>query len=172
MSLFDQVLGALENPEQQANPDQLSGILTTADQVGSSYGADSGTTQSVLSLVGNYVKSALLQKQMTGGQWEAQAIVNRFSGTTADPQAVQTLLPPNVQEQLIDEASQRTGLNPTIIQSMLPVLIPLVLNFLRSGNTHSAQAGNPVLDSFLNPNDNEGIGDAIGFIGRFFNQRG
>jgi hypothetical protein len=44
-----------------------------------------------------------------------------------------------------------------MIQSMLPMLVPLVLKFLQTGNnTQGGQGGNPVLNTFL---DADGDGD-------------
>jgi len=50
----------------------------------------SSTVQSVLSIVGNYVRTALQQKRSTDGNQEAQAVVNQYSGTYPNPKAFTT----------------------------------------------------------------------------------
>lgn len=173
MGFFDQILNAVNDPNQQASPDQLSGILNTVQQLSGSQGTDPGTTQTALSLVGSYVRSALQQKQQTEGAAQAQAAVNQYAGTGFNPQAVQAILGPVMQQQLVQDLIQRTGLSPDTVQSMLPVLVPVVLNLLQSGNnTQNPQAGNPVLNAFLD-SDRDGdvdLGDALGVASRFLTQ--
>jgi hypothetical protein len=55
---------------------------------------------------------------------------------------------------------------------MLPILVPLVLKFLQTGNNaQNPQGSNPVLNTFLDA-DNDGdvdIADAMRMAGRYFN---
>jgi hypothetical protein len=174
MSLFDQILSAVSNPQQQASPDQLGNILGVAQQLSSAQGIDPSMTQTVLSMVGGYVRSSLQEKQSTMGNNQVQSLVNQFSGLGSDPQSVQAIFSPNQQQQVTQDVAQRTGLNAGTIQAMLPVLIPIVLNLLQSGaNTQNAQAGNPVLNAFLDSNQdgNLDVGDVMGLAGKFFGQR-
>lgn len=170
MALFDEILNAVGNPELQANPDQLSGILGTVQQLSSNHGTDPGTTQTLVSVVGNYLRSSL----QAAGPDQAQALVNQYGGTAPNQQAVEALLGSGMQQQLVQDLIQRTGLNPQTVQSMLPVLIPLALNLLQSGNnTQNPQAGNPVLNSFLD-GDRDGdvdLGDVMSVAGRFLGGR-
>jgi Bacterial protein of unknown function (DUF937) len=175
MSLFDQILSAVSDPQQQASPDQLGGILGMAQQLSNTYNVDPTTTQTVLSMVGGYVRSALQEKQSTLGGDQVQSLVNQFGGLGANPNAVQALFSQGQQQQVAHDVSQRTGLNAGTIQAMLPVLIPIVLNLLQSGrNTQNSQAGNPVLSAFLDANQdgNVDLGDVMGMAGRFLSQRG
>ena len=59
-----------------------------------------------------------------------------------------------MQQQVAEMVAQRTGLNIENILQMLPTVVPLVLNFLKSGNIQAG--GNPVLSAFL---DADGDGD-------------
>ncbi len=158
MGLFDQILGAVANPNQQGSLGQIGGIISAVDQLSNRTGADSSTIQSMLGVVGNYVRSSLQQQQATGGNEQAQALVNQYSGTSENPQAVNSLFSPAMQQQVADAAAQRTGLDAGTIQQLLPLAVPLVLNFLQSGaNAQNPQGGgNSVLNSFL---DADGDGD-------------
>jgi hypothetical protein len=170
MALFDEILSAVGNPQQQANPDQLSNILSTVQELSNNNGTDPGTTQTLVSVVGNYVRSSLQQ----AGPEQAQAMVNQYSGTTPNQQAVEALLGVGMQQQLVQDLIQRTGLNQQTIQSMLPILIPLALNLLQSGNnTQNPQAGNPVLNAFLDNNHDGSVdlGDVMNVAGRFLGGR-
>jgi hypothetical protein len=177
MGLFDQILSAVANPNQQASPDQLSSILGVAQQMAGSQGMDSGATQAIMSVLGGHVRSAL-QNQSSQGGADPSSLVNQFAGLASNPAAVQALFSMAQQNQVVNDISQRTGLNAGAIQSMLPVLVPLALQFLQSG-AHTQQAaaqsggGNPVLNAFLD-GDRDGdvdMGDALRLAGQFLSQR-
>lgn len=171
MGLFDQILSAVANPNQQANLGQLASIVSTVNQLSQRTGADSSTIQSVLSIVGNQVRSALQQKQATEGNTAVQTLVNRFAGTSANPQAVSSIFSPQAQQQVAEFAAQRTGLNAATIEQILPLIVPVVLNFLQTGaNVQNPQTGdNSVLNSFLDANGdgNVDIADAIQLASRY-----
>ncbi|OKH29210.1 DUF937 domain-containing protein [Chroogloeocystis siderophila] len=180
MGLFDQILGAINNPSQQASSGQLVNILNTVQQLSNSYHTNPSTMQSLMSIVGNYVRSGLQQKRSRDGYDQTQAFVNQYSGASPNPQAVSGLFSQSQIQQLAQFAAQRTGLNPNMIVQMLPILVPVVLNLLQSGsrvqnapvaNTQTNNR-NTVLDTFLDANgDGEvDIADAIQLAGRYLGQ--
>jgi len=174
MGLFDEILNAVNNPSQQGNEAQLSGILDAVQQLNSNMGTSPDTTQSLVSGLGGYVRSALQEKQATEGTGSVQSILDQFAGTGANPQALGALFSPSQQEQVVQGLSQRTGVNAQTIAALLPVLIPIVLNLLQTGrNTQNPQAGNNVLGTFLD-GDRDGdvdITDVLGMAGRYLNSR-
>ncbi|MBW4615273.1 MAG: DUF937 domain-containing protein [Desmonostoc vinosum HA7617-LM4] len=174
MGIFDQILGAVANPNQQGSLGQLGSIVNTVNQLSNSTGTDPSTIQSVLGVVGNYVRASLRDKQATNGNEEAQAVVNQFAGTSPNPEAVNSLFSPDIQQQVAQTAAQRTGLDAGVIQQILPLAVPIVLNFLQSGaSAENLQAGgNPVLSSFLDA-DGDGdvdIADAMQMASRYVGQ--
>ncbi|NJK66621.1 MAG: DUF937 domain-containing protein [Microcoleus sp. CSU_2_2] len=176
MGLFDQILSAIDNPDQQASPNQLGGILGAVEQLSGNQGVDAGTTQLAMSVLGGYVRSALQDVRSNSGDAQAQEVVNQFSGTNPNSQAVQSLFGGNQLTQIVQDIAQRTGLNNDTVQAMIPVLVPLVLNLLQTGSNaqNPTQGGNPVLSAFLDA-DGDGdvdITDTISMASRFLNQRG
>jgi hypothetical protein len=174
MGLFDQIVSAIDNPNQQANPDQLDGIVNVMRQLSQTSGSNPAVMQSVLSIVGNHVRSALQEKQAVAGPGQAQAIVNQYGGTNPNPQAVQSLFTQGQQQQVTQEAAQQTGLNAQTIQTMLPILVPIILSLLNSGtNTQNPQNLNPVLSSFLDSDRNGSVdvGDVINIASQFLGNR-
>ena len=173
MSLFDQILGAIDNPSQQASPGQLGEILSTVQQLSNHANTDPSTIQSVLSVVGSYARSALQQKRASEGEQQTQEFVNQFGGTQPSTQAVQMLFSTPQIQQMLQEVEGRTGLSSGTVQAMLPMLLPLVLKFLQTGSSTSpSQGSNPVLNTFLDA-DGDGdvdIADALGMAGRYFGQ--
>lgn len=156
MSLFEQIINAIDSPTQQGNSNELGDMLSTVQQLSSNTNTDPSTMQSVLSMVGNYTRSALQQKRDDDGNEQTQQFVNQFGGTNPSNQAVEMLFGASGMQQIVQTIAQRTGLDAGMIQMMLPVLVPLVLKFLQTGNTQSSQGSNPVLNTFL---DADGDGD-------------
>ena len=173
MGLLDQLMGAVANPNQQANPDQLSAIFNTVQQMSGNYGVESNATQAVLSALGGHVKTALQQQQQTVGTEGVAAIVNQVSGTHPNAGALDALFGGN-QQQVVQSVSQQSGVNASTIQAMLPALIPLVMSVLQSGAMNQGGAtgaggGNPILNAFLD-GDRDGdtdLGDLMSMAGRF-----
>lgn len=167
MSLFNQILGAMDNPNLQANPNQISSILNTVQQMSNTAGTNPTMVESALSIVGNHVRSSLAN----AGPQQAQTIVNQYGGTTPNPQAVNALFAPNQIMAIVQAITQGTGLNANLVQQMLPLLVPLVLNLLKTGNPNqnTGQASNPVLNAFLDTNGDGTIdaGDFMQLAGRF-----
>ena len=191
MGLFDQVVNAIADPSKQASTGQLGGILNAVGQLASNQQADSSSTQQVMSVVGGLLRSSLQERRAADGEDAVQNLVQQFSGTSANSEAVNALLTPDQQTTAVEQASQATGLNASAIQSMLPTVVPLILNLLQSGGQNSNTAGsiagalggvlggnqggqgNPVLNSFLD-SDGDGdvdIADALSMAGRFMSDR-
>lgn len=171
MGLFDRIINAIDDPNHQGSSGDLSNIFSTIQQLSNNYGAQPSTVQSALSIVGNYVRGALQQKRSTDGNEEALAVVNQYSGTYPNPQAVNRLFSPNQAEQIAQIVAQQTGLNVGTIQQMLPILVPLVLNLLQTGTRgqNPQHGSNPVLSAFLDA-DRDGdvdIADAMQMAGRY-----
>lgn len=173
MGLFDQILGAIDNPNQQANPNQISSILNVVQQVSGQQGLNDSATQTVLSVLGGHVRSALQQQQAQGGRSQVASLVEHFAGTSPNQSAVQSIFSPQQQQFAVQDASQRTGIDASKIQMLLPILIPIVLNLLKTGASNQGSVQNPqsnsVLNAFLDA-DNDGavdVGDAISIASRF-----
>jgi hypothetical protein len=164
MGLFDQIAGAIANPQTQANSNQLGSLIGAVQQFTGGQATNPSQTQALMSVVGSFVRSSLQQQRNTQGAQQVEQIVNHYSGTNPNAEAVQALLSQEQQQQLTQTAVQKTGLDPEMIQSMLPVLIPIALNFLKMGESGAASqasstsqaGGNGVLNSFL---DADGDGD-------------
>lgn len=170
MPLFDQILAAVQNPNQQANPDQLSSILGTVQQLSSQSGVSPTATQDVLSMLTGYVRSSLQEKRATGGTSQLEAILGQASNHPSNA-AVQALFTPTQQRQISEAIAQRTGLNAGTVEGMLMVLVPLVLSLLKTGapTAGGSASGNSVLNSFLDA-DGDGdvdLGDTLKMAGRF-----
>lgn len=173
MGLFDQVANALSNPNQAASSSQLNSILGTVSQLSGRQGVDASTTQTLMTVVGQHLRGAL-KTRSSADKSESEALVNRYSGTEANPEAVQAILSPQEQAETVEDAAQKTGIDSQTIQTLLPIVVPLILQFLQSGaNKQSGQSGNSVLETFLD-SDRDGdidVGDAMSVAGRFLQNR-
>ncbi len=162
MGLFDQVMGFVANSNQSGGLGQLGDIINTVESVRNNAGVDSSQFQTILSVVGGGIQSSLRDTQNEEGNAAAQDLVNNFAGTSPSSAAVNALLTPEIQQQIAETAAERAGLDPQIIQQLLPSVVPLVLNFLQSG-------GNPIFSAFLDA-DGDGdvdITDAIALVSKY-----
>ena len=159
MSIFNQILSAIDNPEQEASTGQLGSILDTVQQLSGNNKTSPDAIQSAMSIVGNYTKSALREKRNNGNMSQVNQLVNQFGGTQANSQVVPSLFNNSQIQDMVQQIGLRTGLNSKTILSLLPILVPLVLNLLKTGNKRGnvkAQNQNPVISGFL---DSDGDGD-------------
>ncbi len=179
MDLFDAFMGAIDNPQQSASVDQLGGLLGTVQQLSGQNGIDPGMMQTVMSMVGGQVQSSLQEQQSTMGADHVQNLLGQFSGGNPSSAAVSTLLNPSMQQQLAGAISQKTGLDSNMLLGLLPMLVPVAMQFLQGGAPAPATAGaaagggNPLLNMFLDKNHdgNLDLGDAMGVAAQFMQNR-
>ncbi len=170
MSIFNQILSAISDPQKEASTNQLGSILDTVQQLSGNNQASPDAVQSAMSIVGNYTKSALREKRNQGGASQVNQIINQFGGTRANSQVLSTLFNSSQLQGMIQQISGRTGLNAGTIQSMLPILVPLVLNLLKTGNSTSNMQGNNSIASTFLDSDGDGdvdMGDAMRMASRY-----
>ena len=95
MGLFDNIVGAINNPNQEGSSNQLSNILNTVQQLNGNQGGNAGLTQAAMGILGGHVRSALQQKREESGSTGVQEIINQFAGTTPNNNAVTSLFSSN-----------------------------------------------------------------------------
>lgn len=171
MGMFDIIAGAIANPSTQGSSSQVSSIIGAVQQLAGGQGASSAVTPALMSTVGSFVRSSLQEKRQTQGNAAVEGLINQFAGTSPSIAAVQALFSQGQQGQVATAVAQKTGMNSQAILAMLPVLVPLVLNLLKTGSSKAdaAAAGNPVLNAFLD-SDGDGdvdLGDIIAQAGKF-----
>lgn len=172
MSLFDALLGAVNDPSQAASMDQLGGLVNVVQQVAGSNGLDPATTQTLMSMVGSAVQSGLQDHSSTHGVDATQNLVQEFS-SGSNASAIAALIPPEIQAQVAGTIAERTGLDAGLVQSMLPSLIPVVLNMIQGGSIQNGAGTNPLLNLFLDSNrdGNLDVGDAMNLAMQFMQNR-
>lgn len=170
MGLFFDVLSAINNPNQQANVSQLESITQSIQQVASTQGIDASKTQSLMSALGGFLRPALKQQQTVMGGSQMESLLGRLGTVGASSAALSSLFPPQMQQQMIQSISQKTGLSPNMLQSAIPILVPAVLGLLNMGASKpGVSGGNPLLSAFLD-GDRDGdtdLGDVFKFASRF-----
>ncbi|MGB3788065.1 MAG: DUF937 domain-containing protein [Phormidesmis sp.] len=170
MGLFDQVMKAVADPSKQASIGQLTQILGSAKQIANENNADADTMQQAMSVIGGFVRSSLKDTRKAQGDDAAQALIEEGSNNGA---AVISKLFNNAElAEMISVVAQKTNLNASQVQRILPVALPLVMKFLSSGNAKGGAAkttSNPILTAFLD-GDSDGdvdMGDLLGMAGKF-----
>ena len=171
MGLFNNIIGAINNPNQEGSSNQLSSILDTVQQLSSNQEGTTDLTQAAMGILGGHVRSALQQKREESGSTGVEEIINQFAGTTPNNDAVTSLFSSNQISNIIQSISEKTGFDVSKIQSLIPTLVPVILNLLKTGNgtQNPEQGSNNVLNSFLDA-DGDGdvdIADFMGMASRF-----
>lgn len=183
MGMFFEVLNAINNPDQQANVEQLKAVTDTVQKVAAENNLDPSTSLNVVSALGQALRPALQQQAQAvggvdqlgsmissltgGGDNPLAGILGQLAGGSAAMAGLQKMIPEQMQQQIIQAVAQKTGLNAGMIQGMLPTLLPTVMGMFQMGA--NKQGGNPLLNAFLD-GDNDGdvdLGDMMKFAGRF-----
>jgi hypothetical protein len=178
MDLFDAFMGAVANPQQSASVDQLGSILGTVQQLSGQHGIDPSMMQTVMSMVGGQVQSSLQDQHSTMGADHVQGLLGQFAGGSPSNGAVSALMTPQIQQQLASAIGQKTGLDPNMLLGLLPMLVPVAMQFLQGGApvaapTGAPASGNALLNMFLDKNHdgNLDLGDAMGVAAQFMQNR-
>jgi hypothetical protein len=169
MSFFQTILDSIENPNHAGNQQDLSGLLNVAQALPLGQGAQQNL-QPILGVLGAHLQDVLSQQQQNSGQAAVQQTVTNLSQPGVGVQQVQNLFGQERFNGLIDEISQRTGLNSQLVLGLLPMLIPVLMKLLATGNHQSdPQAPNPVLNNFLGTSQNGGalLTEAFQLASRF-----
>ncbi len=188
MGMFFELLNSINSPNHQGSVDQLSQLAGSVQQLTGQHGLDASATQSVLSALGGALQPALQQQATSMGGGQLESLIGQFTGGgagnaiggalsqvaggNANMGALSSLMGPQMQQQLVQTISQKTGLNAGMLQGMVPMLLPVVMNFFKMGSgTPGSTGGNPILNSFLNGNQPGGadLGEVMKFANRFLN---
>ncbi|MEM9092791.1 MAG: DUF937 domain-containing protein [Cyanobacteria bacterium P01_F01_bin.53] len=171
MGLFDQVMKAVADPSRQASASQLTSILGAAKQVGQQNNADSDTMQQAMSVIGGFVRSSLNDKRKSEGDGAAQALIEQ--GAANGAAVIPQLFNNSQLTEMVSAVTNKTSLNANQVQGILPMVLPLVMQFLSAGNKKGGAApatdNNPILTAFLD-GDGDGdvdMGDMLSMAGKF-----
>jgi hypothetical protein len=171
MGLFFDVLSAINNPNQQGNVGQLETLTRTLGQTAATRGLDPAQMPIILSALGRAVGPALAQQKSLVGGGQIENLIAQ-AGSVGGASALQSLFPSAMQSQMVESVAQKTGLNPSMLQPLLPMLLPTVLGLLNMGGPQPGHQGpNTLLNTFLD-GDRDGdtdLGDVVKFAGRFLN---
>lgn len=170
--MFFDVLKSINDPNQQGSVEQLSGAMNTLQQLSAGHGVNASTMQTVMSTLGQSMGPIMRQQSASGGLSSLGSMVGQFAGGRGGASGLPSFITPQIQQQLIQGISGKTGLNAGTLQSMMPGLLSSVMGMLSMGGSKSGIGGsNPLLTAFLD-SDRDGdtdLGDVFKFAGRFLN---
>jgi hypothetical protein len=176
MSLFFEILSSINHPEQRGDIEQLTAVTAQAEQLAVQHNLDASTLQALVTGLGRSMQSALKtmpQLEPHGmGQIAQMSQMSRWipdqnsldsSHQAASTQAVWTT---DRQKILAREIAQQTGVTVSLVESMLPSLLSLILGLLNMGTIKSmARVTNPLLNRFRD--DQGSLGDVLRMSDRF-----
>jgi hypothetical protein len=173
MSMFFDLLSAVNNPNQQANVPQLAQIMDSVQSLTTNRGMQPTQVQSMMSIVGNMIRPVLKQQQTTIGSGRLENLISQVVADGAGGSAFASLLSPELMQQISETVTLRTGISPNLVQSALPTVVSAVLGMLQMGAPQTGAWGNsnPLLNSFLDSDGDSDtdFGDVMKFASRFLN---
>ncbi|RUT08475.1 hypothetical protein DSM106972_016430 [Dulcicalothrix desertica PCC 7102] len=173
MSMFFDVLSAINNPDSSANVPQLASIMNSVQSLTTNRGMQPNQVQSMVSIVGNMIRPVLKQQQTTIGTGRLENLISQVVASGASGSSLTSLLSPQLMQQISETVTKQTGMSPNLVQSALPTVVSAVLGMLQMGAPQTGAWGNsnPLLNSFLD-SDGDGdtdLGDVMKFANRFLN---
>lgn len=168
--MFFEVLSAINDPNQQASVNQLEQMVTSVQQVANSQGINPNQMQSMMTVLGGSLQPILKQQQSQLGVGQLASMLGRVN----EPSGLTSILSPELQAQLLQTVTQKTGVQASIAQTLVPQLLPIVLGLFNMGAPTPGSVGNsnPLLSTFLSGGgaSNTDLGNVLKFAGRFLNK--
>lgn len=169
MSLFFDLLSSINDPTTQGSVEQLRKAVTGIQQVSHENGIPESTMKDVVSNVGEILRPALKKQANLGNASALDEIITQVTSGTGGSgldSVVNSVLTP----EKINQISQKTGINASQLQQIVPLVLPFVLKMLNSGKPQTGVTGNnSLLNSFLDA-DRDGdvdLGDVLSLSQRF-----
>lgn len=172
--MFFETLSAINDPNKQGSIDQLSQVTGAVQQLAKSQGINENQMGSILSAFGGALQPALKQQSNQLGGNQLIGMINQFAGSSGNAAAIQSMIPPQMQQQIAQVIATKTGMNADMVQAMMPQLINSAMGMFKMGSPKpgiAATGGNPLLNAFLDSNrdGSTDLGDVVKFAGRFLN---
>jgi hypothetical protein len=165
MGLFFEILNSINDPHRQGSVEQLRYIILNIQQLQQQHQLGSDTMQKIVSAVGRAMQSVLRQNSASNTDFNELAAAGSFA-------AMPTVFPSPVQAQMVLEIVQQTGIEPDIIQAIVPSLLPLVCQIFQLGADQPRMNGhrhNHILATFLKEDQygSADLGEILWLSGRF-----
>lgn len=172
MGLFFDVLKSINDPNQQGSISQLEAVTHTVQDLATNQGIGTNQAQSLMTALGSTLSPFLQQQQRLTGGNQLENLMNQVGKMGNGTSMLQSVFPPQMQQQLAQSIAQKTGLSTNQLLAMLPTLLPAVMGLLNMGASTSGKYGsNPLLTAFLDADrsGNTDLGDVWKFANRFLN---
>jgi hypothetical protein len=169
MSLFFDVLSAINNPNQQGSVEQLGSVVESLQQLASRQGLEMAQMTALLNSLGGALQPVLQDQASAIGPGALEGLLGKLSGS-GSLGLLQVAIPRPLQQEIIQAVAKQTGVNADQIQAMLPQLIPAIMGLLGMGAAKPGTSGqNSLLTAFLNSDQGQStdLGTVITFANRF-----
>jgi hypothetical protein len=138
--------------------------MDVVKSVGEKHDLDAGTLQSVMSVMGDPLRAAI---QTQAGSINPMDLLSTV--LSGNPSAINSLFTPQLQQQMIQIVAQKTGVSSSVIQAVVPALIPVVMGLFKMGSGSSGKLDtNSLFNSFLG-GEQADLGQVLKYSDRFLN---
>jgi uncharacterized protein YidB (DUF937 family) len=171
MSLFFDVLTAINDPNQQGSVEHLETVVDSFQQLASRQGLDMAQMAALLDSLGGALQPVLQDHASALGVVGLEGLLGKLAGS-GSLGLLHIAIPRPIQREIIQAVAQQTGVEADQIQAMLPQLLPAIIGLLGLGSAQPGTSGtNSLLEAFLQspPGQSTDLGTVITFANRFLN---
>lgn len=166
MSLFFDLLCAVNSPNQRASASALATVAQVIDAAAQQQGISPLDLEGALSAIAPYLR-AVLQQQMSILKQPADSVVHQLAEMDG-ADTMQTIIPPSVYSEMSRAVAAQTALSEPQADGALSMLVPVAMHLLDLGAQYNVENGNLLVSRFLNsdrPEDGD-LGTVAHFIRR------
>lgn len=180
MGLFDQIVGAISNPQLQTQQSDLGSLIQGLQELAGGRAASEDEVQAVTAALGRHLKEGLNGIRNDPTPDTPESVVSEMARSSAvDPAMLDRIFGAGGGERVAQDVSRQTGVNMQSVLAMLPVILPMLMKLFQSGSAVPSQSAaasppsggslNPILKGFLD-SDKDGdvdIQDILSMAGPF-----
>jgi hypothetical protein len=168
MSLFFNILSAINDPNQMASVSQLASITNSLQNLTANRGIQTSQMQSIMSVAGELIRPVLQQQQAAMGSAKLENLISQAVNSGASGTTLQSLISLEAIQEMSQTVAQRVGISHNLIQMVMPTVISSILSILSMGTPNTSMWGsNSLLSSFLDSDGDTDLGHVVKFANRF-----
>jgi hypothetical protein len=162
MGLFLKILNAIDNPDQQGSVVQLETIFNTIHQVADERGVEFAQMQEIMTALGSFLRPFLQHQQRMMGDKPLENLIAQMTQVETTAATIHLLISPQLNQQIVQGISQKTGISANTLQGILPTIMTAVMGLLYMGvSKPGASCSNSILTAFLDRDAEFVLGEVL-----------
>ena len=155
MGLFFELLSSINNPHQTGKIQDLSEVISSVSTMANRQGVEDQNMQQIISELNGPLRASLQNTSST---------LTQFTPDASKP-LVKNLLGQLINAGQLNQIASQTGISSAQLQTMIPILIPILMKLFKMGQNSSRPDRNGLLESFLS-NETTDLGEIFQYAPR------